>query len=211
MQFDVPKVPQKINHQLYTIDMPRGVDEPPEVAEFNAEVKQHRAVRSPGDDPLEIESPVAYLNANFLHLRDRGRLHRRRAELLGPGGAAAAAVTDTLERINDARRRVHEQLVTAAVAGDMAGVTDRIKENTADEAFNAVVSSIESWRSRGDNADYNDSQAAQRCEELLREAFDRFTICVDLWPECPEPAETTAGESGQPPRKRRNRSPLALA
>ena len=179
--------PRKIGHAIEPISMPEGVDVPVEVAQFNADVAAYLQAPPLTTDPFAIESFAAYLGMQFDRLRTRCLLHRRRIALLSNNGAARKAVIDKRREIDDARKRLHHQIVGAAVEGNDKALGTKVKEagSPVDRACDDVLKGFARWEDRHGHP-FKDKDAAAKCEALLREAFAGLVIADDLVEQQPE-------------------------
>ncbi len=191
MGTDVCRQRRKIGRKLQPIDLPEGV-ECEEVEEYNAAVEEYREKASRlASDPLSVEDFGEFFTDMFDVLRTRALLHRRRADLLenrvGKGAAQRAVDARRLEAIREIERL--RGVVTAALAAhdrpadELAGmlrVTDKGWHHIQESELRRVEKQMSRWCADHRNYGGSDRDAADRCEELLREAFAQFLVAEDL-------------------------------
>jgi len=199
------KIYRKIGFALRPIPaLPRGV-ESQDRESFNEDVREFFASLRFSRNPMEIEDFSLFLDSQLGAMQRRCRLHKRRAELLRSGGAVYKAVA---LRRGELRRAIEERrgAVVSAVVGALSAIDEAprgkqrkpTQDEIADRAGDATLAelraelrAVDSWGTRADDG-HDDAKAAERCEELLRAAFDSLIVADDLG--IFEPAEKKRGE-----------------
>ena len=184
--------------------LPKGV-ECPERDAFNEDVREFYEGPKLPKNPLLVEDFALFFDLQFTALQRRHKLHKRRGELLRDGGAVYRAL---MKRRSDLRQAIEERrgAVVSAVVGALSAIDEAprgkqrkpTQDEIADRAGDATLAelraelrAVDSWGTRADDG-HDDAKAAERCEELLRAAFDSLIVADDLG--IFEPAEKKRGE-----------------